>query len=121
MTKAMIEATQTASARWQASFNRADAAGCAACYEEDAVMVAKPFGTYRGRKAIQAFWQDLFDKGFAEVAYVEPKLTAQEDGTVLLASKWTMNKAHGVITRELWAPQSDGSMRLREDHFEALG
>ena len=31
-----------------------------------------------------------------------------------------MNKAHGVIHRELWVLQEDGSAKLREDNFEAL-
>ncbi|ESA32587.1 hypothetical protein N836_25055 [Leptolyngbya sp. Heron Island J] len=32
-----------------------------------------------------------------------------------------MNKAHGVIHKELWVLQVDGTAKLREDIFEAQG
>ena len=32
-----------------------------------------------------------------------------------------MNKASGVIHKELWVIQEDGSAKLREDHFEVTG
>jgi hypothetical protein len=31
-----------------------------------------------------------------------------------------MNKASGVIHKEMWVLQQDGSVKLSEDHFEAL-
>ena len=31
-----------------------------------------------------------------------------------------MNKAQGVIHKELWVLQSDGTAKLREDDFEAM-
>jgi len=83
-------------------------------------MVATPFGTFVGRAEIEAFWSDLIDGGFADVQYVDPKIAVIDDRSALLKSKWTMNKAHGVITRELWVVQADGTALLREDHFEAL-
>jgi len=32
-----------------------------------------------------------------------------------------MNKADGVIHKELWVLQADGTTKLREDDFEARG
>ncbi len=32
-----------------------------------------------------------------------------------------MNKASGVIHKELWVLQPDGTAKLREDYFEATG
>lgn len=119
MTSSLIEKTIEASQKWKASFNRGDAAGCAAMYEERATMVAKPFGTYVGRTEIQAFWQNLIDQGFADVTYIEPTIEQEGANQTLLQSGWTMNKARGVISRELWALQDDGTMLLAEDHFEA--
>lgn len=121
MTNPVEDATRAASAKWQAAFNSGDPAGCAACYETDATMVATPFGRYRGRSEIEAFWSMLIEDGFAEVGYIDPKIEALDEQSAVLTSKWTMNKAQGVITRELWALQPDGSMLLRDDHFEALG
>lgn len=117
----LIKKTQVASEQWKQFFNRGDAAGCASMYQEDATMEAKPFGTFVGRPEIQAFWQNLIDQGFAEVSYIDPEVELLSSGETLLKSGWKMNNARGVITKELWKLQSDGSMRLSEDHFEALG
>ena len=118
MKNELIAATIDASERWKSYFNRGDAAGCASMYEEGAKMVATPFGAFTGRQEIEAFWQDIIDQGFADVAYIEPDIDQVDETSTVLTSGWKMNKAQGVITRELWVTQADGSMRLREDHFE---
>ena len=123
------DAALKASADWKAYFNAGDAAGCASCYEEDAIMVAKPFGTFKGRAEIEAFWTNLITDGFTDVEYINPNIEPLDDKSAVLTSKWKMNKAHGVITRELWVLQSvlpeagnqEVTALLREDHFEALG
>ncbi|NIY90560.1 YybH family protein, partial [Vibrio campbellii] len=63
MTQSALERGKTASAAWKTAFNNQDAAGCAAQYTEDCIMVAKPFGTFEGREAIQGFWQHIMDQG----------------------------------------------------------
>lgn len=120
MHDSLISRTIEASRKWQAFFNQGDAAGCASMYEEDAQMVAKPFGTYEGRPHIEEFWQNLIGQGFADVEYIKPKIEVIDDQSVALSSNWTMNNAQGVITRELWVCQDDGSMLMREDRFEAI-
>lgn len=117
----VLAAVKTASRRWQAAFNAGDAAGCAAAYEEGAVMTAKPFGSFTGRAEIQAFWDKIVADGFAEVDYLEPEIQVIDETSAVLTSKWRMNKAHGVITKELWVLQANGSALLREDDFEVLG
>ena len=118
---AVVAAAQAASEKWKAAFNRGDAAACAACYEEGALVIAKPFGSFTGRSEIESLWAKVIADGFCDVEYLEPEVTAESDTTALLTSRWRMNKGHGVITRELWALQPDGTALLREDHFEALG
>lgn len=120
MTSSVEQATLAASVRWQNCFNNGDASGCASCYEEGAKMVATPFGAFIGRSEIEAFWRKLIDDGFAEVEYVDPIIDPIDDQSAVLTSRWKMNKAHGIITRELWVLQADGTALLREDHFEAL-
>lgn len=110
-----------ASEKWKAAFNSGNAAACAACYEEDAIMVATPFGTYKGRAEIEAFWSRLIADGFTDVEYLAPRLETIDESIVVLSSGWRMNKAAGTITKELWARQADGHVLLREDHFEADG
>lgn len=84
-------------------------------------MHARPFDTYKGTDEIEAFWQKLITGGFAEVEYMEPELEVVDQQSAILKSKWKMNKAQGVIHKELWALQPDGTAKLREDDFEALG
>ena len=117
----VVAALQSASRAWQAAFNAGDAAGCAAAYEEDAVMIAKPFGSFTGRSEIQAFWAKIIAEGFGDVEYVDPEVEVIDAVSAVLSSKWRMNKAHGEITKELWVLQDDGTALLREDHFEVLG
>jgi len=115
----VLLAVKDASERWKHAFNTGDAAGCAAQYEVNAVMKAEPFGEFKGTEAIQAFWQKLVDDGFTDVEYLDPEIEVIDESSALLKSGWKMNNAKGVIHRELWVLQADGSAKLREDHFEA--
>ena len=115
----VLAAVNEASGRWKGSFNSQDAAGCAAQYEADAVMHARPFGTFTGADEIQAFWQKLVDDGYADVDYIDPQIEVLDAVSAVLSSGWKMNKAAGVIHKELWVLQSDGTAKLREDDFEA--
>ena len=117
----LLEAVRQASARWISAFNSGNAAGCAAQYEESALMQARPLGTFSGREEIQAFWTKLIGEGYAGVEYLDPRIEPLSDSTAVLTSRWTMNKARGVIHKELWALQSDGTAKLREDDFEVTG
>ena len=115
----ILDAVRQASIRWQSAFNAGDAAGCAAEYEPTAVMHARPFGTYTGTAEIQGFWKKIIDDGFSDVEYLDPKIEILNDTSATLTSGWRMNKASGVIHKELWVLQEDGSAKLREDDFEA--
>mgnify|MGYP001796539382 FL=1 len=118
---ALLTAVNEASARWKTAFNRGDAAGCTAQYEPSATMEAIPFGTFVGQEKIQGFWQQLIDDGFSDVEYIDPNIEVVDDTSAVLSAKWKMNKAHGVIHKELWVLQADGTAKLREDRFEAEG
>lgn len=115
----VLQAVNIASGKWKAAFNRGDYVDCAAQYEVDAVMNAMPFGQFKGREAIQGFWQQLIADGFSDVDYVEPSIEVISENSAVLKSGWKMNKAAGVITNELWVLQNDGTAKLREDDFEA--
>ncbi|RED48590.1 nuclear transport factor 2 family protein [Aestuariispira insulae] len=117
----LIKAVNKASQDWMNAFNRGDAAGCAGAYEENAVMEASPFGRFEGAVQIEAFWRDLISQGFTDVTYIAPKLEILDSRRINLTAHWRMNKAHGIITREIWVLQPDGRARLQEDAFEVLG
>jgi uncharacterized protein (TIGR02246 family) len=115
----LSKAVAAASREWREAFNRGDAAAAAAMYEEDAVMVAAPFGTFTGRAEIQAFWEGLVQGGYDDIIYRNTQTVVAGDLTsAVVSADWAMNNAHGVITHELWVLQPDGTARLREDHFE---
>ncbi|WP_444921428.1 YybH family protein [Microbulbifer sp. CnH-101-G] len=120
MNKLLIEKTIVASEQWKSFFNQGNAEGCASMYEQSAQMNAKPFGVFLGREQIKAFWQNLVAQGFSDVAYQDTEIEVIDGSSTVLTSKWKMNNAQGVITRELWVLQEDGTMRLREDNFEAI-
>ena len=120
MSDVVLDAVSKASGQWKAAFNSGDAKACAEQYEGDAVMHARPFGTFVGAEQIQAFWQQLIDDGFSDVEYIDPKVEIIDETSALLTSSWKMNKAKGVIHKELWVLQEDGSAKLREDDFEAM-
>jgi ketosteroid isomerase-like protein len=117
----ILEAISRASSQWVAAFNSGDAAGCAAQYEKTATMHARPFGQYNGTSEIQSFWQNLINDGFSDVEYINIKTEIADDTSAVLSAEWKMNKASGVIHKELWVLQEDGTAKLREDDFEARG
>ena len=117
----VLDAVNKASAQWKSAFNSSDAASCAAQYENNAIMQARPFGTFTGTVQIQGFWQKLIDEGFSDVDYIQPKIEVVDETSAILTSGWKMNKAGGVIHKELWVLQADGTAKLREDDFEAKG
>ena len=116
--QALILAVAKASNAWKTAFNQGDAKAAAALYEDNAVMIASPFGKFEGREAIQTFWTNLIAQGFDDVVYNNTTSKIIDEKTVSISADWRMNNASGIITNELWVLQKDGSARLREDHFE---
>ena len=114
------EAVSDASQQWQDAFNDGDARACAALYEEDAVMHAVPFGIYCGRETIQTFWRQLIEDGFSDITYLNTNIKIINEHQAVLTANWIMNKASGVIHKEMWGKQDDGSVKLSEDHFDAV-
>ncbi|NOH52645.1 isochorismatase [Vibrio coralliilyticus] len=121
MSQSVLEACQAGIEAWKAAFNRQDAKGCAEQYAEGTTMIAKPFGMFEGREQIQAFWQNIIDQGFSDVSYTDTTWEKVDDNNYILSSKWTMNKAFGVVHKEVWTLQEDGKARLTYDEFEVLG
>lgn len=121
MNPSVLEACQAGIEAWKQAFNRQDSQACAAQYAIDTTMVAKPFGTFEGREQIQAFWQNIIEQGFADVAYTDTVWEQRDEKSYVLTSKWTMNKAFGVVHKEVWTVQDDGKARLTYDEFEVQG
>ncbi|USD43776.1 nuclear transport factor 2 family protein [Vibrio sp. SCSIO 43135] len=121
MNNSVLDACKAGISAWQSAFNQGNAKGCAQQYAEGTTMVAKPFGTFVGREAIENFWQGIIDQGFSNVEYQDVEWTAEGEDGFILTSSWTMNKAYGVVHKEHWKLQADGKARLEYDEFEVLG
>ena len=109
-----------ASQQWIANFNQGKTDACIAGYLPDAVIEAKPFGTFTGTQEIDAFWRPFMASGATDLTYEEVSLEIIDVTTVHLSSKWRMNVGHGVITLEKWVKQTNGQWLLAHDAFEVL-
>ena len=114
------EAVYKASQEWQDAFNDGDADACSEFYEQDAIMQAVPFGIYCGKETIHTFWRQLIKDGFNDISYLNVIVKVINEQQAVLTADWVMNKASGVIHKEMWGVQKDGSIKLSEDHFEAI-
>lgn len=110
-----------ASYNWKEYFNSGNAKGCATLYHDNAVMHARPFGSFTGLLEIENFWQKLINDGYSSVTYHNLMLSIKSDNQVILTADWTMNKAKGIIHKELWTLDSEGILKLLEDDFEVTG
>jgi uncharacterized protein (TIGR02246 family) len=121
MSKLVLEeAVQQASRDWQDAFNDGDALSCADFYEDDAIMQAIPFGIYCGKKTIPTFWRQLIKDGYRDINYSNTHIKVINEQQAVLTAYWSMNKASGVIHKQMWVLQEDGQVKLSEDHFEAI-
>lgn len=117
----VLETCKRGICAWQTAFNHHDAKGCAEQYGVNCIMDARPFGRFEGRSAIQEFWQGIIDQGFSDVQYTDVHWEPCGENGYVLTAKWTMNKAFGVVHKELWVVESDGRARLASDDFEVQG
>ena len=114
------EEVRVCSQNWIQSFNKGDVDACMAAYKADAIMHAKPMGTFTGVDAIDGFWRPFMASGAGQLEYDDIKIEVINESTVLLSANWRMNVGRGVITMEKWVKQSDGNWLLEQDDFEVL-
>ena len=114
----LLTAVQNASKAWMNAFNSGDATGCANAYDLNGIMTAKTVSE-RSRDATiyRPFWKKLIAQGYAKVRYFDTKVEVINAKAAVLSSKWEMNKAHGIITKELWVLHDDGQAKLKVDNF----
>ena len=86
-----------ASKNWISNFNIGNTAEIANAYTEDATMVAKPFGTFEGRKAISEFWTPFVKSGATDLKYTNTSVKIVSKNEAIISSDWSMNVGKGVI------------------------
>jgi ketosteroid isomerase-like protein len=106
------------SKKWISDFNNGDAKACVEAYTAEAIMNAKPLGTYIGSDQIKGFWKPFIESGAGELEYSNVTLATENENTVLLSADWKMNIGRGIITQERWVKQSDGKWLIEYDDFE---
>lgn len=106
-----------ASKNWISNFNKGNTIEIANAYTEDAIMAAKPFGTFEGKKAIGEFWTPFIKSGATDLKYTNTKVEVINDKKAIISSHWSMNVGKGIITNETWV-KIDGIWKLKNDHFE---
>ena len=112
--QAVLERSQ----KWIEAFNKGDTNTCIAGYQVDAVINAKPLGTFKGTGEIDGFWRPFMASGAGELKYSDVKLEVVDASTVLLSASWSMNVGRGIITLEKWVLENDGNWLLAQDDFE---
>lgn len=108
------------SKKWVEDFNNRNIKGCVDAYTIDAVVNARPMGTFKGINQIEGFWRPFIETGAGELEYSNVVLAVENDNTVLLKADWKTNVGHGVIIQERWVKQPDGNWLLEYDDFEVL-
>ena len=104
---------------WIENFNKGNVEYCINAYVDDAVMVVKNVGEFKGKEAIEAFWNET-TKAANHIEYSNTNIKVIDEKTVHLDSNWKMNIGEGIITLEEWVKQEDGSWKLVQDEFEIL-
>jgi len=112
------QAVLVCSQKWIEAFNKGDTDTYIAGYQVDAVINAKPLGTFKGTGEIDAFWRPFLASGAGELRYSDVNLEVVDASTVLLSASWTTNVERGIITLEKWDLQNDGNWLLAQDDFE---
>lgn len=105
--------------KWVENFNNGNVQGCIDAYVDDAIMIVKNIGEFKGKEAIAGFWQET-TKSANFIEYLNTNIVVIDEETVHLNSDWKMNIGEGIITLEEWKKQEDGSWKLTQDEFEIL-
>jgi ketosteroid isomerase-like protein len=108
------------SQQWIEAFNQGNVTACIAAYTTEAIMHAKPMGTFHGIEAIENFWKEFMASRPSNLEYSEVKLETVDGQTVLLSANWRMSLGRGIITMEKWVKQTQGEWKLEQDDFEVL-
>ncbi|MEM7007695.1 MAG: nuclear transport factor 2 family protein [Thermodesulfobacteriota bacterium] len=105
------------SRKWIQDFNNKNVKACVDAYTADAVMNARPMGTFNGIGEIEGFWKPFIESGAGELEYSNVVVAVENENTVLLRADWTMNIGRGVVIQERWV-KKNGKWHLEHDDFE---
>ena len=106
------------SRQWVQDFNNKNVKACVDAYSINAVMDAKPLGTFKGISEIEGFWKPFIETGAGELEYSNVVVVVENENTALLKADWKMIIGRGIVIQERWVKQPDGKLLLEYDDFE---
>ena len=83
------EAIDAANQKFEAVFDKGDAAGVAQLYAEDAVLLPPGELRVEGRPAIEAYWKGTIDAGFKEITLKAGEVF-EDGGAATEVGQWTI-------------------------------
>lgn len=108
------------SRKWIQDFNNKNVNGCVEAYTIDAVVNARPMGTYKGLSENEGFWRPFLETGAGDLEHSNVVMAVEDDTKVLLKADWKMNLGEGKIIQQRWVKKSDGKWLLEYEDFEIL-
>ncbi len=109
----VLKASQT----WISNFNNGNIEEIENAYTRDAVMEAKPYGTYKGQEAIIQFWEPFIQSGASNLKYTNVKVKVINSTKAIVSADWSMNVGKGVVINETWEKIKE-EWKLTKDSFE---
>ena len=83
------QAIDAANAKFEAAFNKGDAAGVAGSYASDAALLPPGEARVDGRSAIEAYWKGAIDAGFRQLTLKAVEVYEGGDGAAEVG-RWTL-------------------------------
>ena len=116
------DAIAAANEDFMAAFKRGDAAGLAALNTENGQILPPNSDFVKGKQAVQAFWQALFDMGIKEAKLNIVEVESHGD-TAIEISKFTLHGEGGQVLDNgkyivIWK-QTEENWRLHRDIFNS--
>ncbi|MEE9277686.1 MAG: DUF4440 domain-containing protein [Dehalococcoidia bacterium] len=121
-----IQGITDTNSQFIAAIARGDAAGCAAVYPDDGILLPPNAPTFTGRQAIQEFWQGAIDMG-VKGANLKTVSLEEHGNTAIEIGAYTLDiqPPDGDATQDIgkyvviWKRQSDGSWMWAIDIFNS--
>jgi uncharacterized protein (TIGR02246 family) len=111
-------AFHTLAENFAAVFGRGDAAGVAAFYSDDGMLLPSGTDFVRGKRAIEAFWREAMEMGIRN-ARIDIQEVERHGDTAIEVSKYTLSDADNQVMDHgkgivIWKHE-DGGWKMHRD------
>ena len=120
----VMEGISATNRQFEEALARGDAAGCAAVYTDDAILLAPDVPMMTGKQAAQEYWQGGIDMGMKSVALRTLNLEDKGDTAIQIGAADAVIQPEGGQPMKasakfivIWKRQADGSWKWAVDCF----